>query len=129
MADYKPVIFGVQIRLSILSTAVLGWSDSESLFPRPLPREPLDLFRYSVDLTRKRAQSINTSVEPLKDLTGHVDRDELQFIGGGTFGDVYRGKWTDAAEKSQSEIEIVVKVLRSTGAADSKSFVKDLKVA
>jgi hypothetical protein len=95
---------------------------------KPLPREPVDLFRYLVDMTQKRAQSVNSPVEPLKDLTGLVDRDERRHIGCGTFGDVYRGKWTDTAEESQSEMEIVVKVLRSTGSIDSRTFVKDLKV-
>ena len=64
----------------------------------------------------------------LKDLSGLVDRDELQWIGGGSFGDVYRGKWIDKPKVGEEKPDVVVKVLRSTGSIDTRTFGKDLKV-
>lgn len=76
----------------------------------------------------------------MKDLTGLVTRDEGQYIGGGAFGDVYRGVWNvkaNGAEGASDELaqdeegrpEVVVKVLRSTGSIDPKSLTKRLKVS
>jgi hypothetical protein len=58
---------------------------------------------------------------PPEDLTGILDRDEQQYIGGGAFGDVYKGTWklTWRTNKMKKRIaakypDVVVKVLRST---------------
>jgi hypothetical protein len=64
----------------------------------------------------------------IKDLTRLVDRDELQYIGGGTFGDVYRGRWVNGKKEDGKNPDIVIKVLRSTGSVESSAFGKDLKV-
>lgn len=64
----------------------------------------------------------------LRDLTGEVDRDEQQYIGGGTFGDVYRGVWMKESLGERKHSEVVVKVLRSTGHVDPKTLAKTLKV-
>lgn len=65
----------------------------------------------------------------LKDLTGIVDRDEQRWIGGGAFGDVYRGIWR-ANRPEGEQVEVVVKVLRSTGAIEqNEAGVKRMKVS
>ena len=68
-------------------------------------------------------------ITEIKDLTGLVDRDELRYIGGGTFGDVYRGKWVNGKNQREKNPDIVIKVLRSTGSIESSTFGKDLKVS
>jgi len=68
-----------------------------------------------------------SSLGELKDLTGLIDRDELQYIGGGCFGDVYRGRWIDERAGESPQPDVVIKVLRSTGSIDTRTFKKDLK--
>lgn len=63
----------------------------------------------------------------LKNLTGIVDRDEHQYLGGGAFGDVYKGVWKDDTFESK-HVNIVVKVLRSTGSIDPIVLGKRVKV-
>jgi hypothetical protein len=70
-------------------------------------------------LTRNRSK--------IRDLTGIVNRDEHRYIGGGTFGDVYRGAWKNESVEERYP-EIVVKVLRAAGSFDSKLMAKRLKV-
>src|ERR1700759_1145433 len=63
----------------------------------------------------------------LWDLTGIVDRDEHQWIGGGAFGDVYRGIWRAELE-DVPRMEIVVKVLRCAGAIERDTMSRRMKV-
>jgi hypothetical protein len=63
----------------------------------------------------------------LMDLTSIVVRDEHQYLGGGAFGDVYKGIWKDDTLGSKHG-NIVVKVLRSTGSIDTKILARRLKV-
>jgi hypothetical protein len=63
----------------------------------------------------------------IKDLTGVVEKDEHYYIGGGSFGDVYRGIWKEDAD-TRNRPDIVVKVLRSIGSPDIKTLEKRLKV-
>ena len=65
--------------------------------------------------------------EGFKNLTGVVDRDEHHYIGGGTFGDVYKGIWLDDSVETAYP-EIAVKVLRSTGTIEPDALAKRLKV-
>jgi hypothetical protein len=57
----------------------------------------------------------------LKDLTSIVERDEHQYVGGGSFGDVYRGIWK-VASIAEQQPDVVVKVLRVTGSIDNKTL-------
>jgi hypothetical protein len=63
----------------------------------------------------------------VRDLTGLIDRDECQWIGGGGFGDVYRGVWKNRPLDVVHE-DVVIKVIRSTGTIDLKTTDKRLKV-
>jgi hypothetical protein len=68
----------------------------------------------------------------VKDLTGIVDRDEHQYIGGGAFGDVYKGVWKDveiAGSQKERYPDVVVKVLRSMGKVDAKALARRLRVS
>jgi len=47
----------------------------------------------STTYVKEAIERLNKSGKGLNDLTGIVDRDEHQYIGGGTFGDVYKGIW------------------------------------
>lgn len=67
---------------------------------------------------------ILTKGSRVKDFTGLVDRDERQYIGGGNFGDVYRGVWSSKAAEQGERPEVVVKVLRSMGNANRKKRLK-----
>lgn len=71
-------------------------------------------------LTEKKATLLN--------LTGIVDRDERQYLGGGSFGDVYKGIWKGNLPGSNHP-DVVVKVLRWMGTADPKTLQKRLKVS
>jgi hypothetical protein len=90
----------------------------------------LDRYKYSAQspTSGQEAMEILTgSRKKIRDLTSIVDQDEHRYIGGGMFGDVYRGIWKDGG-KEERYPEIVVKVLRSTGSVDSKLLTKRFKV-
>jgi hypothetical protein len=63
----------------------------------------------------------------VRDLTGLIDRDESQWIGGGSFGDVYRGVWKDRPVDVAHE-DVVIKVIRSMGTVAPRTLDKRLKV-
>jgi hypothetical protein len=63
----------------------------------------------------------------LRNLTAVVEKDECHYIGGGAFGDVYRGKWKDSSYTGNRP-DVVIKVLRSTGSSDIRTLKKALKV-
>ena len=86
------------------------------------------------ELTSQTNSSVKVTIESLlgdgsklTDLTGIVERDEVQYIGGGNFGDVYKGIWKHEVPDFNRP-EIVIKVLRTAGKCDPKVLAKQLKV-
>jgi hypothetical protein len=89
----------------------------------------LDHPRFSTSPIREATELLPRDGCTLKDLTGIVDRDECQFIGGGAFGDVYKGTWKDSGDGLALKYpDVAIKVLRSTGSIDPKVITKRIKV-
>jgi len=83
----------------------------------------LDLASY----IQETIEGLSKSCGILNDLTGIVDRDEHQYIGGGTFGDVYKGIWR-SKPAGREHPEVAVKVLRLMGSVKRNGAAKCLKV-
>lgn len=69
---------------------------------------------------------LSSKLNHLRNLTGVIDQDEDNYVGGGTFGDVYRGKWKVSDESYHPDVAI--KVFRLTGSPDPKTFSRCVKV-
>jgi hypothetical protein len=67
--------------------------------------------------------------DEISDLTGYVGKGD--FVGGGAFGDVYRGVWQNvsASHMRSTELpEIAIKVMRVPPLRDEREKTKRLKV-
>jgi hypothetical protein len=74
---------------------------------------------------------LSSKLAHLRNLTGCIDRDEDMYVGGGTFGDVYRGKWKVSLSGGASGArhpDVAIKVFRSTGSPHPKTIARCVKV-
>jgi hypothetical protein len=99
-------------------------SSWESEPPRDDPQQGTNTLRSFPTMTQEPVGSWSNTVN----LTGIVDWDEHQFLGGGTFGDVYGGVWKVGNAEERKHPNIVVKVLRCVGSTGDSLPAEQIKV-
>ena len=64
----------------------------------------------------------------IQDLTQDIERVEDGYIGGGGFGDVYRGRWKGGFQDDAEHPPLAIKMFRTTAAPDKSSLDRWVKV-
>ena len=78
--------------------------------------------------TQEVLSFLSAKLRHLEDLTELVERDDDQYLGGGSFGEVYRGRWKGQPYGKIDYPPLAIKVFRSTSSPDPKSLSRSFKV-